>query len=104
MNTSSESIAALPEGDWRMRTGEHLFPDLDKEQRQQLGRNLYLQWPDGRHELVGQVDTILLAIYITECVNNWRDLSPSPAATFHNIIGGDVDTHVQGTHITVTDL
>lgn len=50
----------LPEGPWTMRTGK------------QIGRNLYIEWPDGRNEPVGQVDNAALAAYIVSAVNKDR--------------------------------
>ena len=52
----------LPEGNWTMRVGK------------KIPRNLYIEWPDGRSEPVGQVDTAAMAALICDTVNN-RDRS-----------------------------
>lgn len=73
----------VPEGDWSMRVGKS------------IGRNLYIEWPDGRSEPVGQVDTASIAELIVTAVNAYRqhDDEPAPHGTVisHNTVGGDLN-------------
>lgn len=69
----------LPEGNWVMRIGN------------KIERNLYIQWPGGRSEPVGQVDTVELAMFICNAVNSARK----------SITRG---THIQGDTTNLTDL
>lgn len=74
---------ALPGGDWTMRTGN------------KIGRNLYIEWPDGRSEPVGQVDTVSIAELIVEAVNAYRqpEDEPAPGGTVisYNTVAGDLN-------------
>lgn len=81
----------LPEGNWVMRIGN------------KIERNLYIEWPNGRSEPVGQVDTVELAMFICNCVNKARR-DALGGAVFQNHIAGDVGTHIQGTNINLTNL
>jgi hypothetical protein len=81
----------LPEGEWFMRPGN------------KIGRNLYLQWPDGRSEPIGQVDTAALAALICDAVNGYRSLTGPRSDAFlapahgegtriiGNTAGGDIN-------------
>jgi len=85
----------LPEGDWFMRTGN------------KIGRNLYIEWPDGRSEPVGQVDTAALATLICDAVNGSRLLTgrerPVPRAPVHGD-GTHIIGNTAGRDINITGL
>lgn len=83
-NYSDWRTRPLPEGTaWSMRVGR------------KIPRNLYIQWPDGRSEPVGQVDTAAIAALVCDAVNALR-LWPGDGVIFRNHFGGDVGPHVQG--------
>lgn len=74
---------ALPEGDWLMRTGN------------KIGRNLYIEWPDGRSEPVGQVDTVALATLICDTINTSRLVVARRHRTSRGPVPGN-GTHIIG--------
>jgi hypothetical protein len=63
---SAWRTAPLPDGDWQPRVGG------------KIGRNLYIQWADGRSEPVGQVETAALAALIVEAVNSHQEQEETP--------------------------